>query len=54
MGETLVRAAYSSNIKERRDCTAGLFDAEGHMLAQAEQASPIHLGSLIGVVAAVL
>ncbi|WP_240510399.1 hydantoinase B/oxoprolinase family protein, partial [Streptomyces albus] len=31
-----------------------MFDAEGHMLAQAEQASPIHLGSLIGVVAAVL
>ncbi|WP_019548899.1 hydantoinase B/oxoprolinase family protein [Streptomyces sulphureus] len=54
MGETLVRAAYSSNIKERRDCTAGLFDAEGHMLAQAELASPVHLGSLIGVVAAVL
>lgn len=54
MGETLVRAAYSSNIKERRDCTAGLFDAEGNMLAQAELASPIHLGSLIGVVAAVL
>ncbi|WP_149562402.1 hydantoinase B/oxoprolinase family protein [Streptomyces cacaoi] len=54
MGETLVRAAYSSNIKERRDCTAGLFDADGHMLAQAEQASPIHLGSLIGVVSAVL
>ncbi|GGQ22591.1 hydantoinase B/oxoprolinase family protein [Streptosporangium pseudovulgare] len=54
MGETLVRAAYSSNIKERRDCTAGLFDAAGHMVAQAEQASPIHLGSLIGVVAAVL
>ncbi|WP_064455439.1 hydantoinase B/oxoprolinase family protein [Streptomyces hygroscopicus] len=54
MGETLVRAAYSSNIKERRDCTAGLFDAEGRMLAQAEQASPVHLGSLIGVVSAVL
>lgn len=54
MGETLVRAAYSSNIKERRDCTAGLFDADGQMLAQAELASPIHLGSLIGVVGAVL
>ncbi|WP_433606140.1 hydantoinase B/oxoprolinase family protein [Dactylosporangium sp. CA-139114] len=54
MGETLVRAAFSSNIKERRDCTAGLFDAAGHMSAQAEQASPVHLGSLIGVVSAVL
>lgn len=54
MGETLVRAAFSSNIKERRDCTAGLFNAAGDMTAQAEQASPVHLGSLIGVVRAVL
>ena len=54
MGETLVRAAFSSNIKERRDCTAGLFNAAGDMSAQAEQASPVHLGSLIGVVRAVL
>ena len=54
MSETLVRAAFSTNIKERRDCTAALFDAEAAMIAQAEQAAPIHLGSLIGAVSAVL
>lgn len=50
MSETLVRAAYSTNIKERRDCTASVFDAHGRMLAQDEGGSPLHLGSLMGIV----
>ena len=29
MGAVLVRAAFSSNIKERRDCSTALFDAPG-------------------------
>jgi N-methylhydantoinase B len=49
MGETLVRASYSTNIKERRDCSTALFDREGRTLAQAEHI-PIHLGSLMGIV----
>lgn len=49
MGETLVRASYSTNIKERRDISTCLFDAEGRTLCQASHI-PIHLGSLIGVV----
>ena len=49
MGETLVRASYSTNIKERRDSSTCLFDAEGRTLCQASHI-PIHLGSLIGVV----
>ncbi|MBC3193709.1 hydantoinase B/oxoprolinase family protein [Pseudonocardia sp. C8] len=53
MGETLVRAAFSTNIKERRDCTASVFDAGGRMLAQDEGGSPLHLGSLMGVVDAI-
>ncbi len=53
MGETLVRAAYSTNIKERRDCSTALFDVRGRTLAQAEHI-PIHLGSFIGVVGAIL
>lgn len=53
MSETLVRAAYSPNIKERRDCTASLFDAEGQAIAQDEGGSPLHLGSLMGIVSAV-
>lgn len=51
MSETLVKAAYSPNIKERRDCTASLFDAEGQAIAQDEGGSPLHLGSLMGIVA---
>lgn len=51
MSETLVKAAYSPNIKERRDCTASLFDAEGEAIAQDEGGSPLHLGSLMGIVA---
>lgn len=50
MSETLVKAAYSPNIKERRDCTASLFDAQGQAIAQDEGGSPLHLGSLMGIV----
>lgn len=53
MGETLVKTSHSPNIKERRDCTTCLFDTDGNVLAQAEHI-PIHLGSLIGIVRAVL
>jgi len=49
MGETLVRASYSTNIKERRDSSTCLFDARGRTLCQASHI-PIHLGSLIGVI----
>lgn len=52
MGETLIRAAYSTNIKERRDCSTALFDARGRTLVQAEHI-PIHLGSFIGVIEAI-
>lgn len=53
MGEALVKASYSPNIKERRDCTTCIFDAEGNALAQAEHI-PLHLGSLMGIVRAVV
>ncbi|MCD4699712.1 MAG: hydantoinase B/oxoprolinase family protein, partial [Phycisphaerae bacterium] len=53
MGEALVRASYSPNIKERRDCSTALFDAQGRTLAQAEHI-PIHLGSLLGIVEAII
>ncbi|HTU56212.1 MAG TPA: hydantoinase B/oxoprolinase family protein, partial [Acetobacteraceae bacterium] len=48
MGEALVRASYSTNIKERRDCSTALFDTEGNTLCQAEHI-PMHLGSFIGI-----
>jgi N-methylhydantoinase B len=45
MGTVLVRSAYSSNIKERRDCSAALFDADGRLVAQAAHI-PVHLGAM--------
>ena len=53
MGTALIRASYSTNIKERRDCSTILFDGQGRTLAQAEHI-PIHLGSLMGIVEEVL
>ncbi|PYI56363.1 hydantoinase B/oxoprolinase family protein [Paenibacillus flagellatus] len=53
MGVTLVKTAYSTNIKERKDCSTALFDAKGSMIAQAEYV-PMHLGSMLGVVGEVL
>ncbi len=53
MGATLVRAAHSANIKERRDCSTALFDPRGRMVMQAEHI-PVHLGAMPAAVAAVL
>ena len=53
MGTALIRSASSSNIKERRDCSAALFDARGRMVAQAEHI-PVHLGAMPESVAAVI
>jgi N-methylhydantoinase B len=53
MGAVLVRSARSVNIKERRDCSCAIFDADGRMLAQAEHI-PVHLGSMPLSVAAAL
>ena len=53
MGEVLRRGAFSSNIKERADCSAALFTAEGTLLVQAEHI-PVHLGSMPASVAAAI
>lgn len=53
IGAVLIRASYSSNIKERRDCSAALFDATGRMVAQAEHI-PVHLGAMPEAVEAVM
>jgi N-methylhydantoinase B len=52
MGAVLIRAAFSPNIKERRDCSTALFDAAGRMVSQAEHI-PVHLGAMPEAVAAV-
>jgi N-methylhydantoinase B len=53
MGRAIIRAAYSTNIKERHDCSTALFDPMGRTIAQAERI-PIHLGSLLGIAEHVL
>lgn len=53
MGGVLIRGAYSSNIKERQDCSTALFDADGRLLAQAEHI-PVHLGAMPASVAAAI
>lgn len=53
MSAVLRRSAFSPNIKERADCSAAVFDAQGHVLAQADNI-PVHLGSMPASVAAVI
>ncbi|MBI3965140.1 MAG: hydantoinase B/oxoprolinase family protein [Chloroflexi bacterium] len=49
MGATLIKTAYSPNIKERADCSTCVFDGRGQVIAQAQRI-PIHLGSMLGTV----
>lgn len=53
MGAVLIRSAHSANIKERRDCSAAVFDPRGEMAMQAEHI-PVHLGSMPASVRAVI
>jgi len=46
MCASLIRTAYSPNIKERADCSTAICDAEGRTLALATHA-PAHLGSTL-------
>lgn len=48
MSTSLIRSAYSTNIKERRDCSCAVFDSKGGLIALAENI-PIHLGSMQGL-----
>lgn len=52
MGVALVRSAYSTNIKERRDCSCAVFTSNGGLISLAEHI-PIHLGSMQGLMAKV-
>ena len=52
MGTALERAAFSANIKERRDFSCAIFDADGQMLEHAAHI-PVHVGSTPASVAAV-
>jgi len=45
MGTVLERGALSPNIRERRDASSAIFDADGVMVAQAAHI-PVHLGAM--------
>jgi N-methylhydantoinase A len=49
MNATLVRTAFSPNIKERGDCSTAIFDGQGQVTALAHRI-PMHLGSMVGAV----
>jgi 5-oxoprolinase (ATP-hydrolysing) len=53
MGVVLRQTASSVNIKERLDFSCALFDAEGHLVANAPH-MPVHLGSMGASVEAVV
>ncbi len=53
MGVVLQRAAFSPNIKERRDHSCAVFTASGGLVAQAEHI-PVHLGAMPSAVDAIL
>ncbi|RVT93503.1 hydantoinase B/oxoprolinase family protein [Sphingomonas crocodyli] len=49
----MMRSSYSPVIKERRDFSVGIFDANGRLIAQGTHI-PLHLGSLLGGVESLL
>lgn len=53
MGIALRRTAFSPNIKERRDYSCAVFDANGRVIAQGDH-MPVHLGSMPMAVASAL
>src|ERR1044072_2218134 len=53
MGVTLRRTSFSPNIKERRDYSCAVFDADGRVIAQGDH-MPVHLGSMPMAVASAL
>lgn len=43
VGTALIQTSYSPNIKDRRDCSAGIYGPDGMLISQAEHI-PLHLG----------
>ena len=50
MNASLVRASYSTNIKDRRDCSCAIYTTAGDVVAQSESGTPVHLGTMHGAV----
>ncbi|MGX1099677.1 hydantoinase B/oxoprolinase family protein [Amorphus sp. MBR-141] len=50
----LMKSAYSTNIKERHDHSTAICDRDGRLIVQADMSLPIHLGSMTGLMKALL
>lgn len=48
MHATLIRTAYSLNVKERADCASSVLEPSGDVIALGVEA-PLHLGSMLGL-----
>ena len=51
---TLMKSAFSTNIKERHDHSTAITNSDGKLIAQAENALPAHLASMGGLIQHVL
>ena len=49
----LMKSAYSTNIKERKDHSTAIIDDAGRVVVQGESL-PLHLASMLGLVEVVL
>ena len=49
----LMKSAYSTNIKERKDHSTAIFDSNGRVVVQGES-MPLHLASMLGLIEIVL
>ena len=54
MVAAMVRTAYSTNIKDRRDCSTAVYTPAGDVVAQSGVGTPLHLGVMSAVVDTVL
>ena len=51
---TLLRTAFSTSVREAGDLSAGVFDPQGRMLAQAVTGTPGHVNAMADAVARIL
>ena len=50
----LIKSAYSTNIKERQDCSSVVMDADGHVVCIGDISQPIHISSFMFTGGAIL
>ncbi|MBM3803651.1 MAG: hydantoinase B/oxoprolinase family protein [Acidimicrobiia bacterium] len=54
MMAALVRTSFSTNIKDRRDCSGAVFTRDCELVAQGEIGTPLHLGVMLPTVQSAL